>query len=614
MKYRWVLGLLVSLTSCSQDGDSGEDPSGGSGGQPGVTGGSPSTPKGGNAATGGVSPGAGGGGKSSAPTGGTPGGGAPQGGAPSGGTPSGGAGNAGGANGGAGNAGGSNGGTPPNGGSPPTGGSGGGAPPTVSGGSVLERNGNPTRDGHWVQAGLTKTAAAKMTFQADFKATFKGSMYASPLYVEKGPGGKGAFVAASTENEVTAFDETTGAVLWSKDLGESATQGCFGSDPVGILSTPVIDGKTGTIYVAAAIGSAGKGVSSHEIHALSIEDGSEKTGWPVSVGGMKSGSVTFAPQYQNQRSALSLVNGVVYVGYGGFIGDCNDYRGWIVAVDAADASKTGAWATAGKGEAIWAAGGFASDGTAIFPVTGNSTVSGGPSSRDQSSSEAVLRITGLSQFDGSDKSEFYPSQWKSMDTADADLGGSNSMLVTIPGSTPEKVVVAIGKDGRMFLLDPNNLGGEDGSVVELQVASTSSGAQGAVKTAPTAYQTAKGTYIAFTADSGPECPTAVNGKAIMSVRISPGAPPTADVAWCAPGPTGQNPSTAPISTTSDGKSDAIVWYINGGQLKGVDGDTGESVFGGEGSCSGVQRWTSPIAVKNRIITGANGQLCSWAAP
>jgi hypothetical protein len=239
-------------------------------------------------------------------------------------------------------------------------------------------------------------------------------------------------------------------------------------------------------------------------------------------------------------------------------------------------------------------------------------VSGGPASRDVTNSEAVLRITGMAQFDGTDKSEFYPAQWKSMDIADADLGGSNSTLVTIPGSTPEKVVVAIGKDGRLFLLDPNNLGGQDGSIVELEVASTGQAAAGAVKTVPTAYHTAKGTYVAFTADSGPACPSPVTGKAIVAVRISPGAPPTADVAWCAPGPSGA--STAPIATTSDGKSDPIVWYISGSQLKGVDGDTGDSVFGGEGTCSDVNRWTSPIAVNNRIVTGANGKLCSWKAP
>jgi hypothetical protein len=480
----------------------------------------------------------------------------------------------------------------------------------MTGASVLERNGSPSRVGHWVQPTLTKAAAAKMALDSGFKATFAGSMYASPLYVENGPGGKGVFIAVSTDNTVSALDETTGASVWSKSLGQSPGvngQGCpLGRDPVGILSTPVIDGKSGTIYVAVAVGS--QSVERHEIHALSLEDGASKAGWPVNVNNIKAGSVSFNAEYQNQRSALSLVNGIVYVGYGGFVGDCGDYHGWIVAVDAADPTKTGGWATAAKGEAIWAAGGFASDGTSIFPVTGNA-ISPYPSSRDQSNSEAVLRITGLAQFEKSTKNEFWPTAWKSMDSADADLGGSNSILVDLPGSTPSKVIIAVAKDGQFFLLDPSNLGGDGGEIVALAAAS-GGGAVGAIKTAPASYTTSKGTYVAITVDSGNNCPNNQSGKAMMGVLIAPGSPPTADVAWCAPGPSG---STAPIATTTDGKSDAIVWYVNGGQLRGVDGDTGESVAMPSGNCGTVNRWTSPIAVKGRIVAGANGTLCSWSS-
>lgn len=610
MNYRWVLGLLVSLTACSEDGDSGDN-QGGGGGQPATTGGSPSTPKGGNAATGGVSANGGNVAKGGTSTGGASGGGAPQ-----GGTPNGGAGNA--PNGGTvdggsaavgGSAGGTNGGV---GGGAPSGGTGGGVQPGSTD-SVLQRNGDLARTGHFIRPALTKTSAAKMAFDESFKAEFKGAMYASPLYVANGPGGKGAFIVGAADNTVAAFDETTGATIWSKTLGEGASQGCgfaMFNDPVGILGTPVIDEKSGTVYVAAAVGTPGKGVSSHEIYALSLEDGSTKSGWPVKAQGMKSGSFAFNSQYQNQRSALSLVNGTVYVGYGGFVGDCNDYHGWIVAVDAADPSKTGAWATRSIGDAIWAAGGFASDGTSIFPVTGNSTSKA--SSRDLTDSEAVLRINGLANFERTDKNQFYPTAWKSMDSADADLGGSNSILVKVPGSTPDTIVAAIGKDGHLFILDPNNLGGEGGEVIDLQV---SSGAMN-IKTAPTTYRTSKGTYLAFSVDASPECPNNVTGRALMSVLIQPGAPPTADVAWCAPGgaPAGSSGSTAPISTSIDGTNDAIVWVTSGGNLRGYDGDTGMAVFSGEGTCSNIQRWTSPIAVKNRIIAGANGKLCSWAAP
>ncbi|HET7539931.1 MAG TPA: hypothetical protein VFK05_08665 [Polyangiaceae bacterium] len=475
--------------------------------------------------------------------------------------------------------------------------------------SVLERNGGPTRESHWVQPTLTKAAAAKMTLEASFNATFSGNMYASPLYIEHGPGGKGAFIAVSTDNVVTALDEATGTAIWTKTLGPAPGikgQACGVSfDPVGILGTPVIDEKSGTIYVAAPIGT--DTVERQEIHALSIADGASRAGWPVNVSAMKAGSLAFNTKFQNQRSALSLVNGIVYVAYGGFSGDCDDYHGWIVAVDAADPTKVGAWATAGQGEAIWASGGFASDGTSIFPVTGN----GKATSRDATNSESIVRISGLAQFQKSNQNEFYPSVWKSMDSADLDLGSSNSLLMRIPGaSMPERVLVAIGKDAQIYLLDPNNLGGSDGHLAALQVANPPMPALAGVKTSPTAYTTANGTYVAFTVESAPDCPNNVTGRAVMGVKITGGSPPTAEIAWCAPGP---NPPAAPISTTTDGKSEAIVWYVANGQLKGVDGDTGQSVFdGGSGSCAGVQRWTSPIAVKGRIVVGANGKLCSWA--
>jgi hypothetical protein len=502
------------------------------------------------------------------------------------------------------------GGTSPGHGGAPAGGTGSGtagAAPTT-GASVLERNGGPTRESHWVQPTLTKAAAAKMTLDANFGATFSGNMYASPLYIENGPGGKGAFIAVSTDNVVTAIDEATGATIWSKTLGASPGvkgQPCGVSfDPVGILGTPVIDDKTGTIYVAAPIGTST--VERQEVHALAVADGASRAGWPVNVSTMKAGSLAFNTKFQNQRSALSLVNGIVYVAYGGFSGDCEDYHGWIVAIDAADPSKVGAWATAGQGEAIWASGGFASDGTSIFPVTGN----GKATTRDATNSESILRISGLAQFQKSNANEFYPSTWKSMDSADVDLGSSNSLLMHIPGaSMPDRVLVAIGKDGKIYLVDPSNLGGSDGHIAALQVANPSMPAATGVKTSPTAYTTANGTYVAFTVESAPDCPNNVTGRAVMSVKITGGSPPTATVAWCTPGP---NPPSAPISTTTDGKSDAIVWFVNNGLLKGVDGDSGASVFdGGTGMCSGVQRWTSPIAVKGRIVVGANGKLCSW---
>src|SRR4051794_5858000 len=133
--------------------------------------------------------------------------------------------------------------------------------------SVLERNRNPSRDGHFPQAALTKAVAATMAPTSGFTASFTGTMFASPLYLENGPGGKGLFFAVTTGNDVYALDETTSAIVWQKNIGSSPQDsgaGCGGIHPIGIESTPVIDAASRTIFVAGAIGTAT--ISSHQVH------------------------------------------------------------------------------------------------------------------------------------------------------------------------------------------------------------------------------------------------------------------------------------------------------------------------------------------------------------
>src|SRR5262245_18757336 len=199
--------------------------------------------------------------------------------------------------------------------------------------SVLERNNHASRDGHFVQPLLTHAAAATMATDIDFAPSFSGAMYASPLYIENGPGGQGAFIAVTLGNDVVALDETTGATLWSKNIGTPASGGNVGCvsgnggvSTIGIVSTPVIDGQSRTLYVAGGTGD-GTDIADQIASAFSIEDGSVRAGWPVDV----SGKVPFDPAIHNQRSALSLVNGILYIAYGGFVGDCGAYHGRVVA-------------------------------------------------------------------------------------------------------------------------------------------------------------------------------------------------------------------------------------------------------------------------------------------
>jgi hypothetical protein len=96
---------------------------------------------------------------------------------------------------------------------------------------------------------------------------------------------------------------------------------------------------------------------------------------------------------------------------------------------------------------------------------------------------------------------------------------------------------------------------------------------------------------------------------MMAVRIT-SSPLAAQVAWCA----ADASVTNPIVTTTDGMSEAIVWYASNGKLMGVDGDSGATIYGSSNTCSGVPKWSSPIAVKGRIVVAANGRFCAWGIP
>ena len=484
---------------------------------------------------------------------------------------------------------------------------GGGSPSSDPSDDVLERNKRASRDGHFVQPTLTKANAAKFAKDADFAAAFDGKMWASPLYVGAGPDGHGAFFAVTTNNDVFALDETTGSQLWMHHLGDSPTGngvGCGNIHPLGILSTPVIDVTARTIYVAGAIGTSA--IARHEVHALSLDDGSEREGWPIDVSKIKAGSVTFNSPAQNQRSALSLVAGKLYVAYGGHVGDCGDYHGWVVGIDTANPSQVGAWASLSRGDAIWAAGGLASDGNGVFAVTGNSTANA--TLRTETDSEQVVRITGLGSLDRDDKNLYFPTTWRTMDQQDADFGANNPVYITVPGATPANYVAALAKDGHLYLLDSTNLGGMGGHIVDLSISSGSM----SVRTVPTAYTTSQGTYLAFSTVSGAKCPSGgASGTVMMGVRITKGSPLKAEVAWCAKYGGGE---TGPITTTTDGTQNPLVWFMDQGKLTAVDGDTGESVWNsGSETCNAIRKWTSPIAVKGRIVVGGDGHLCSWSA-
>jgi outer membrane protein assembly factor BamB len=464
------------------------------------------------------------------------------------------------------------------------------------GGSVLERGGNPQRTAHFVEPTFTTAAVmTKMAMDTSFKATFSGGVAGVPLFIEGAQPGQGRFFVATLSNNVFALDETTGAVVWMHSIGMGGH---------GIIGTPVIDAATKAIFVAADA-SGGK----HIIDALSIDTGDELQGWPVDVSKMSSGGTTFNSPDQNQRGALSLVNGTLYVPYGGYYGDGGNYHGWVVAVDVKNPSSAAGWATSGQQEGIWAPGGMASDGNGVFAVTGNN----GAAPADHLDSEEVVRVTGLAQAQRDDANRFWPSIWRTgMDMGDKDFGSCSPLVIAATGGTPASLVVAPAKPGHVYFLDSKNLGGLGGQAADLVVANT--GAE-SVYVTPTTYTSASGPHVVISTTVGAVCPGGTMDSQLVGIKLDTSTKPlTPKIVWCAMTAADDDiRRRSPISTTTDGHSNALVWFMNGTKLNAFDGETGAVVFaGGADDCGGIRRHTSPIVAGGRVIAAGDGHLCAWS--
>jgi hypothetical protein len=346
------------------------------------------------------------------------------------------------------------------------------------------------------------------------------------------------------------------------------------------------------------------GTPTHKIYAVSLDDGTIKSGWPVVVDTAVAG---FVSRPHNQRGALALFNGVLYVPYGGHNGDCGAYNGWVVGVNVSTPSSVTAFTTtmmvAGARQGgIWAAGGVASDGTSLFVSTGNTggvtTWAGG---------EAVLRLAPGPTFTNQSANEFHPTEWMAEDQRDEDLGGANPVVVDMG---TQHLIVVPGKDGYLYVLNRDNLGGMGAQLSRTAVAPQGTGGMGALNAAAAVYTTAQGTYVAYHINSGPNgtgCPTGGAQRSIGVAKLV-GNPPTPQVVWC----TTEAGMGSPMVTTTGSGGTVIVWDANT-HLYGYNGDTGVKVYTGTDTmASAMQYFNTPIGANGRIVVatanvnGTNG--------
>ena len=483
------------------------------------------------------------------------------------------------------------------------------------GASVLQFHNHGSRDGTFIDSAITLTTAPKLSLDPSLAGTFSGNVYASPLYVENGPGGHGAFYVATQNGTVYALDETTGSVVWQTNVGKSAQNtgaGCGNISPIGITGTPAIDLTTRLIVFDSATADSQNNVATHSIYALSIDDGS--IAWQVDASTLTApGGTTFSPQPQSQRGAVLIVGGIAYLGYGGYYGDCGTYHGWVIGVPLTGKGAKG-WATTVPKAGIWGVGGPASDGQSIFVTTGN----GSDSNMTWAESEGLFRLDPGPTFTSATADYFAAYNWYALDQGDKDLSGSGPLVIDAPSMTPSALVMAQGKDGYLYLIDRSNLGGiaaqtQLANVGALQVSSgeiTNGGAWATVGGVTYVVVRPNGTQQAI------GCPSGMSGD-LVAVKLDPTAKEKMSVVWCA----SSGGVGSPSITTSDGNKDPIVWAFGAdpgqsGLLAAWNLTTGAQVTSGgaaSNKASNVRRFTTPIAAHGRMFVAGDGQLYAYKA-
>jgi hypothetical protein len=258
----------------------------------------------------------------------------------------------------------------------------------------------------------------------------------------------GHVLVATENNTVYSVDLFSGSVVWMRHLGtpvDASTLPCGDIGPVsGITGTPAVDVAGGRIYAVAFL----RGYH-HVLFTLSLVDGSVIAQQSVDPPGS-------VPTVQQERGALAIGSGRVYIPFGGLYGDCGNYHGYVVAVPVAGGSMLVYRTPVAEEAGIWnPAGPVLAVTGAVYVVTGN-----GSSTRSFGYSNSVVELTPDLQV----RSFFAPSNWQALDASDTDLGSVGATLMQRLG-----VVVAIGKQGVAYLLKADQLGGIGGQVASRAV-------------------------------------------------------------------------------------------------------------------------------------------------
>jgi hypothetical protein len=347
--------------------------------------------------------------------------------------------------------------------------------------SVLTQHNNNYRTG-WnsLETKLTTSNVNASQFGKLFTLKVDDQVYAQPLVVgnlNMDNQIHNIVYVATVNNSIYAFDGDNGNLFWQKNYtaggmraprNTDMTGACGGgyqdfSGNIGIVGTPVIDSAAQIIYFVARSTNGSSFVQ--YLHAVNIISGNEIAGSPVIItatypgtgDGSVNNTLSFDAQRQNQRQALILLKGMVFITWSSHC-DWGPYHGWIMGYNAKTLQQQIVYNDTPDGSdgGIWESGGglAADDAGNLYAAVGNGTVgvNNDPTNlRNRGESALKLSVTGntltVSSF-------FTPFNYADLDNNDLDFGSIGSLL--IPGSN---YFFSGSKDGNLFLLNKDNMGG-----------------------------------------------------------------------------------------------------------------------------------------------------------
>lgn len=361
-----------------------------------------------------------------------------------------------------------------------------GAGPVVLGdvGVYTQHNDNGRTGANLRETTLTPENVKLHRFGLLFHHAVDDQVFTQPLYVPNlaiAGDRHNVVIVATAANSVYAFDADTDVpAYWHVNLGApgSVWQHPFWCLDIlgnmGIIGTPVIDPATRTLYVVA-LTHEGEGWV-QRLHALDIATGAERPHSPVIVT-----AAGFDPILENQRPALLLANGSVYVGYSSHC-DVGAYHGFLFRYDPQTLAQQAVLnlSPGGHGNSIWQSGqGPAADAEGnIYFVTSNGFWDG----KENFSDSFIKTDPALHVLDW-----FTPSNFMDLDKRDHDLNSSGAML--LPDA---KEVIGAGKEGVAYVLDTHHFG----HLGEAQVRAQLRAAKGEINVGAVVWQSAtKGGFV-----------------------------------------------------------------------------------------------------------------------